>query len=130
MLTDASASCFFLAMFEAALSRCFSRSLLNSKINEAIKPPPKVTITCLMWLPTITQVLQQQVSAKFVLLFLLRSHVGLNNEPLDGEVEDQRSNCSVKYGARQELVSEVNREEIRLAGSVQPANKVSFIADI
>lgn len=83
-----------------------------------------------MRLPTITQVLQQQVSAKFVLLFLLRSHVGLNNEPLDGEVEDQRSNCSVKYGARQELVSEVNGEEIRLAGSVQPANKVGFTADI
>lgn len=83
-----------------------------------------------MWLPTMIQVLQQQVSAKTVLLFLLRSHVGLNNEPLDGEVEDQRSNCSVKYGARQELVSEVNGEEIRLAGSVQPANKVGFIADI
>lgn len=130
MLTDASASCFFLAMFEAAPSRCFSRSLLNSKINEAIKQPPKVPITCLMCLPTITQVLQQQVSAKFVLLFLLRSHVGLNNEPLDGEVEDQRSNCSVKYGARQELVSEVNREEVRLAGSVQPANTVGFIAEI
>lgn len=83
-----------------------------------------------MWLPTITQALQQQVSAKFVLLFLLRSHVGLNNEPLDGEVEDQRADCSVKYGARQELVGEVNREEIRLAGSVQPANKGRFIAEI
>lgn len=71
-----------------------------------------------MWLPSITQVLKQELSAKFVLLFLLRSQVGLNNEPLDSEVEDQRSNCGVKYGTRQELVSEVNREEIRLAGSV------------
>lgn len=81
-----------------------------------------------MWLPSITQVLKQEVSAKFALLFLLCLHVGLNNEPLHGEVEDQRSNCSVKYGTRQELVSEVNGEEIRLAGSVEPANKVCFIA--
>lgn len=127
ILTAASASCFFLAMFEAVLSRCFSRSLLNSKISEAIKQPPKVTITRLTWLPRITRVLKQELSANFVLLFLLRSHVGLNNEPLDGEVENQRSHCSVKYGARQELVGEVNREQIRLAGSVQPAKKVSFL---
>lgn len=117
-LTAASASCFFLAMLVAVLSRCFSRSLLNSKINEAIKQAPKVTITRLTWPPSRTQVLKQKLSAKFVLLFLLRSHVGLNNEPLDGEVENQRSHCSVKYSARQELVGEVNREQIRLAGSV------------
>lgn len=118
MLTDASASCFFLAMLEAVLSRCFSRSLLNSKINEAIKQAAKVTITGLTWLPSTVKLLKQELSAKFVLLFLLRSHVGLNNEPLDGEVENQRSHCSVKYGARQELVGEVNRKQICLAGSV------------
>lgn len=118
ILTAASASCFFLAMLEAALSRCFSRSLLNSKINEAIKHPPKVTITRLTWLPSLTRVLKRELSAKFVLLFLLRSHVGLNNELLDGEVDNQRSHRSVKYGTRQELVGEVNREQIRLAGSV------------
>lgn len=117
-LTAASASCFFLAMLEAVLSRCFSRSLLNSKINEAIKQPPKVTITRLRRLPSLTRLLKWELSADFVLLFLLRSHVGLNNEPLDGEVENQRSHCRIKYGTRQELVGEVNREQIRLAGSV------------
>lgn len=52
------------------------------------------------------------------LLFLLSPHVGPNNKLLDGEVENQWSNCGVKYSAGQELVGQVNREEIRLARSV------------
>lgn len=56
------------------------------------------------------------------LLFLLSQHVGPNNELLDGEVENQRSDRGVEHGARQELVSQVNRKEISLAGSVQSAN--------
>lgn len=39
-----------------------------------------------------------------VLLFLLGPHIGSNNKLLHGEVENQRSNRSVKYRTRQELV--------------------------
>lgn len=38
---------------------------------------------------------------------------------LDGEVENQWSDCGVKYSTGQELVSQVNGKEIRLAGSVE-----------
>lgn len=53
-----------------------------------------------------------------LLLLLLRLHVGPDNEPLDGEVENQWSYRGVKYCTRQELVGQVNGEKICLAGSV------------
>lgn len=56
------------------------------------------------------------------LLFLLGPHVGPNNELLNGEVENQWSDCGIKYSTWQELVGQVNGEEIRLTGSVESAD--------
>lgn len=59
-----------------------------------------------------------RIRGEAFLLLLLCLHVGANNEPLDGEVENQWSNCGIKYSTRQELVGQVDRKKIRLARSV------------
>lgn len=119
ILTAASASCFFLAMLEAVLSCCFSNSLFNSKINEVMTHTPKnVLIITLCKTPSYNSAMKREFKVKLFSLFFLCPHVWSNNKPLHGEVENQWSNCGVKYSTRQKLVSEVNWEGIRLAGSV------------
>lgn len=61
------------------------------------------------------------------LLFLLGPHIRPDNELLDGEVENHWSDCGVKYCTGQELVSEVNRKEVGLAGSVKSAHRESSL---
>ena len=57
------------------------------------------------------------------LLFLLRMQVGSDHQPLNGEVEDEWSDGSIKHCAGQELISQVDGEEIGLTGSVQPVGR-------
>ena len=57
------------------------------------------------------------------LLFLLRMQVGSDHQPLNGEVEDEWSDGSIKHCAGQELIGQVDGEEIGLTGSVQPLGR-------
>lgn len=66
-----------------------------------------------------------RIGGEALVLLLLCLHVGPDNKPLDGEVENQWSNCGIKHSTGQELVGQVDREKIRLAGSVKPADRKS-----
>lgn len=68
---------------------------------------------------------EMRIGGEALLLLLLCLHVGPDNEPLDGEVENQWSNCGIKHSTGQELVGQVDREKICLAGSVKSANRKS-----
>lgn len=60
---------------------------------------------------------------KTALLFLLSRHVWLDNKPLDGQVKYKRPDSGVEHRTGKKLVCQVDRKEIRLAGSVQPKTK-------
>lgn len=61
-----------------------------------------------------------EYGGKTGLLFLLRTHVRLDNKPLDGQVKYERSDSGVEHRTGKELVCQVDWKEICLAGSVQP----------
>lgn len=100
----------------------------RGKCEEIIKIASCVSLLLLSLLWWNNQRSGEKLHKVDILLFLLCAHIGLYNEALDGEVEDQRSDCGVEHSGGKELVSQVDRKEIRLAGSVQPVGReaVSF----
>lgn len=61
-------------------------------------------------------------------LLLLCPEVGLDDEPVHGEVEHQGPRGGIEDGTGQQLVSQVDGEEVGLTGSVQPGSTADMAA--
>lgn len=57
------------------------------------------------------------------LLLFLRLEVRLDNKPVHGHIDNEGPYGGIKHGAGKELIGQVDREEICLAGSIQPGTK-------
>lgn len=56
---------------------------------------------------------------------LLCPEVGFDDQPVHGKVDNERSHGGIEHSTGKQLICEMDREEVGLAGPIQPATKKS-----